>query len=330
MGQGSPLVLLPYVPFSNFLDEWRVPPLRAAYEGLAARFRLIQYDGRGTGHSQRDVGDFSLDAMVGDLQAVLDQAGVPSAGIVGLFNSVPHAIAFAARHPDRVVRLALYGGVARGWLPMASDQTQALLSLIERDWPLFTETAAHSWMGWGAGDAGRLTAEAFRTSVTPAIARATLQAASAVDVTGLLSSVPQPTLVIDKRGLHQLDEGAVRDMAEQLPQARLVTIPGDSAALFLDHVGATIDLLARFFRHDDVDGSVAPSAVTSSVRPGSLTPREAEVLRCLASGSSNAEISAQLGISVHTVERHVANLYRKIDARGRADATAWALRHGMA
>jgi len=60
-----------------------------------------------------------------------------------------------------------------------------------------------------------------------------------------------------------------------------------------------------------------------------LTEREQEVLGLIASGESNAEIAHRLGLSVHTIEHHAANVYRKIDARGRADATAWALRHGL-
>ena len=63
---------------------------------------------------------------------------------------------------------------------------------------------------------------------------------------------------------------------------------------------------------------------------GSLSPREIEVLRLLANGETNGQIAARLGISINTVERHVGNIYRKIDARGRADATAWAIRNGIA
>lgn len=73
-----------------------------------------------------------------------------------------------------------------------------------------------------------------------------------------------------------------------------------------------------------------PSQVPGHSRAGSsLSPREIEVLRLLASGESNGEIAQRLGISTNTIERHVANIYRKIDARGRADATAYALRHGL-
>ena len=63
---------------------------------------------------------------------------------------------------------------------------------------------------------------------------------------------------------------------------------------------------------------------------GGLSPRETEVLRLLAVGESNGQIAARLGLSINTVERHVGNTYRKIDARGRAEATAWAIRNGVA
>jgi DNA-binding CsgD family transcriptional regulator len=74
----------------------------------------------------------------------------------------------------------------------------------------------------------------------------------------------------------------------------------------------------------------AASAGAPSPRAASLSRRELEVLRLLAAGESNSQIARRLGLSTHTIERHVANLYRKIGARGRADAVGHALRHGLA
>ena len=79
--------------------------------------------------------------------------------------------------------------------------------------------------------------------------------------------------------------------------------------------------------------AVAPSSRPAPPRSGpsgELSPREREVLRLVAAGESNGQIAARLGISINTVERHVSNLYRKIEARGRADATAWAIRNSLA
>ena len=101
--------------------------------------------------------------------------------------------------------------------------------------------------------------------------------------------------------------------------------------MFFEGTDEVVDLLARF----TLDPTAA-AARRRSRRPGGpaaggeLSPREREVLRLIAAGESNGQIAARLGISINTVERHVSNLYRKIEARGRADATAWAIRNSLA
>jgi DNA-binding CsgD family transcriptional regulator len=102
----------------------------------------------------------------------------------------------------------------------------------------------------------------------------------------------------------------------------LVELPGSSPTLFLENADADLDLVTRFLTGGVVAPAVAP-------RDG-VTARELDVLRLLATGDSNAQIARALGITVHTVERHTANLYRKIGARGRAEATAYAVRRGIA
>jgi pimeloyl-ACP methyl ester carboxylesterase len=75
-GDGPAVVFVPWVPFSNLRMEWQNPFLNRVFEQMARRLTLVHYDGRGTGHSQRDVTDLSLEAMVSDLEAVIDQAGL--------------------------------------------------------------------------------------------------------------------------------------------------------------------------------------------------------------------------------------------------------------
>ena len=331
-GHGPALVFVPWVPFSNFLMEWQSTVLSGIFERLARRLTVIHYDGRGTGHSQRDVTDLSLEAMVADLLAVVDQVGAAEVNLLGQYNSCPHAIAFAARYPERVNRMALFGGSARGWNAMSASQTQALLSLIEQDWHTFADTAAHLWMGWAAGEAGRDVAEAIRGAVTPQVARATMQAASAVDVTGQLASVAAPTLVLHRRGMTQIPVDVPRSLADDLPRGRLVVLEGDQPTLFMADPDEAVSLLTAFFCNGIEPAGDGPPPVPAP-RPAAVTPlspRELEVLRLLAAGESNRQIARRLGLSPHTVERHVANLYRKIGARGRADATAYALRSGLA
>ncbi|TME12890.1 MAG: alpha/beta fold hydrolase [Chloroflexi bacterium] len=317
--------------------EWEDAVMRAIYEQLGRRLTLIQYDGRGTGHSQRDVTDLSLGAMVSDLEAVIERAGLADVNLLGQYSSCPHALAYAARHPEQVNRIVLFGGSSRTWDVMSSKQTQALLSLIEQDWNVFADTAAHQWLGWAAGEAGRATADAFRGAVTPQVARATMQAASATDVTQDLARVKAPTLVLHRRGVPQIPIEVSRSLATQLPRGRLVVLEGAQPHLFLEAPEQVVQMLVDFFSEGIEPSETTPRPGGAEVSAGQppapasdLSRRELDVIRLIAAGESNGEIARRLGLSTHTIERHVANIYRKIDARGRADATAYALRHGLA
>jgi pimeloyl-ACP methyl ester carboxylesterase/DNA-binding CsgD family transcriptional regulator len=332
IGSGPTLIHLPGVPFSNFEGEWRSPVLRRAFTALGENLRFIQFDGRGTGRSQRDVSDLSLEAYLGDIDAVVDAAGVESVVLLGFYASAPHAIAWAARNPERVRGLILFGGATGHGVTMQAPSMRALLSLIERDWDTFVESMTHAWLGWPEGDEGRLAADVFRTSTTPAVARATFEAAARVDVTTDTARVRCPALVLHRADAQVIPLDVSAELARDLPGGRLAVLPGSSAGLFFEATQLVVDRIVAFVR-DPLAEPVTPTDVRPA-RPvrgsGGLSPRETEVLRLLAGGDSNGQIAAQLGLSINTVERHVVNLYRKIDARGRAEATAWAIRNGVA
>ncbi len=341
-GQGPVLVWLPSL--SNIAAQWRIPAMRAAYEALGRDMTVVLYDGRGMGASDRriDLGDLGVDAHLRDLRAVLDHAGIRSASLLGYYHGAATAIAFAAREPERVERLVLFGGAARMREAMRPAQTQALLSLVEQDWGLFADAAATAWLGWDSAATGRWTAEAFRTATTAAVAKAWFSAAADIDVTAELGRVRAQALVLHRQGEQQIPVEVFQRLADGLPDGRLVELPGSTPTLFLEDAARDIRLVTDFVLSGRLRSAVAPDAghLRSAAAPdaghlhsaaapdtGRLTPREAEVLRLVADGDSNAEIARRLGIAVHTVERHLGNLYRKIGARGRADAVAWAIRH---
>ena len=326
LGSGPALVWMPSL--GNLVAQWRIPFLRNAYEALARSVRLVLYDGRGTGGSSRQVDpdDLGVDAQLRDLDSVVAAAGLERYGLLGYYHSVPAAIAQAAAHPDRVTRMVLFGGSARTQDVMSPSQTQALLSLVNQDWDLFAESAAHAWLGWHAGEAGRLLAESFRTAASPTVVTAMFREAATTDVQHLLGSVRAPTLVVHRQSDRQMPVEVSAGLVEALPDGRLAQPAGDRPALFLEDLASDVELVTRFV----TDGTVrwVPDADEAIPRVR-LTPREREVLTLLAAGDTNAGIARSLRITEHTVERHVANLYRKIGARGRAEATAYALRHGM-
>jgi DNA-binding CsgD family transcriptional regulator/pimeloyl-ACP methyl ester carboxylesterase len=317
-GQGPTMVWLPSL--SNIVAQWRIPVLRSAYQALARNMTVLLYDGRGTGSSDRriNVSDLSVEAHLRDLTAVLDHAGLHRVSLLGYYHSVPTAIALAARHPERVDRLVLFGGAPRLRDAMRPAQTQALLSLIDQDWNLFADAAATAWLGWDKAPSGRWTAEAFRTATTALFARAWFDTAEGIDVTAELGRVRAQTLVLHRQGTSQIPVDVSRRLADGLPNARFVELPGSTPTLFIEDQATDLRLITDF-----VTGVPSAAPVAGA---GSLTPRETEVLRLLATGDSNSEIGRRLGIAVHTVERHLANLYRKIGARGRADAVAYAWR----
>jgi DNA-binding CsgD family transcriptional regulator len=215
---------------------------------------------------------------------------------------------------------------------MSPVQTQALLSLVTQDWDLFADSAAQAWLGWGSGETGRLTAAAFRTAAAPATAQAWFTAAASIDVSDLVSQVTAPTLVLHRQGERQISVEVSRRLADALPHGRLLVLPGAFPALFLEDARADLDLVTDFLSTGLTPPSGAPPGAglpVAGLAGAAITGRELDVLRLLAAGDSNAEIARRLSITVHTVERHVSNLYRKIGARGRADATAYALRQGI-
>jgi len=299
---------------------------------------LVRYDVRGTGWSEREVSDYSLDALVADAEAVVDRLGLDRFDIFGAFDAGPVAVAYAARHPERVSRLILWCSWARS-SDIRSPRIRAWLGLLDQDWELMTDTCAHLALGWPAGEVGRHAAQRLRESVTPEAARAALEAMGQFDVTALLPELKAPTLVLHRSGIPWLPVDIARAMASRIPDARLTVMEGESTAPYLGDTEATASAIDAFLGEEEDGrtarlGAWAPGAEQEEPRqarayPYSLTAREAEVLRRLAGGRTNNEIAEELHVSVRTVERHIANIYAKIGARGRANATAYALTHNL-
>jgi DNA-binding CsgD family transcriptional regulator len=132
----------------------------------------------------------------------------------------------------------------------------------------------------------------------------------------------------------QIPVEVARSLAMGLPRGRLVLLKGAQPVLFGEDFDEVVTLIMDFFCYGTEPAGAPPAGLAaggSSAPPSDgLSRRELEVLRLVAAGETNAQIARRLGLSTHTVERHVANLYRKIGARGRADATAFAVRSGLA
>jgi class 3 adenylate cyclase len=227
MGEGKPLVHVPF-PFSHIQLEWQIAEYRIWYERLSEKREFVRYDARGSGLSDRDVADFSLDAQVDDLEAIVDRLGLERFALLGPFLFGPVAVTYAARHPERVSQLLLWCSWARATDAYQSPQAQSIVALRDKDWTTYTESVAHILLGWSAGEPAREVAALMRESVTQGTAQAILRAASQFDVTALLPKLKAPTLVLHRRQLAFPEVHIARGLASRIPDARLALLEGAS------------------------------------------------------------------------------------------------------
>jgi class 3 adenylate cyclase len=244
LGEGMPLVYTPMLS-SHCEMEWQVPELRSLYEQLAQGRMLVRYDGRGTGLSEREATDFSLDARMLDLEAVVERLGLGRFDVFAQVTAGPVAIAYAARRPERVSHLLLWCSHARGSDILQTPQGQAIFGLVDKDWVLYTETMAHATLGWSEGELAHRFAAMMRESTTQEVVKLAISVFLDVDVTGLLPLVRSPTVVLHRRDgpvpLH-----AARGLASRIPGARLVTLEGSSLSPMVGAVEVVLRVIDEF------------------------------------------------------------------------------------
>ncbi len=245
LGEGMPLVTMPALPWSHIQMDWQIPEYARWMERFAENRRLVKYDGRGTGLSERNVTDFSLDFQVLDLEAVVKRLGLEKFALNAFVHAGPVALAYAAQHPERVSHLVLWNAYALGSDYAQAPQIRATRSLLEQDWELYTETAAHAFMGWSAGESAHAMAALMRECITLASAKASYAAYSEFDVTSLLSDVRVPTLILHRRQA-AFPVDLAKALASAIPDARLVLLEGASLAPFLGDTEPVVRAIDEF------------------------------------------------------------------------------------
>jgi DNA-binding CsgD family transcriptional regulator/pimeloyl-ACP methyl ester carboxylesterase len=317
-GEGVPLVFLPPA-MSNVQLAWRFYP--DWLEGLASRFRFIQYDSRGEGMSTRGLpGDVSMADFGRDLETVADRLRLERFVVWGWGRRAHIAIHYAATHPDRVRALILNTCSASN-----SAWNTDVLEAADENW----EFLLRSLVVMNASDQTlaehQRMHDDFRNCITQDDFMLMNRALFASSVEGELSRLIMPVLVLHQREHFMLQPEEGMKLAAKLPDARFVLL--DTHDMFGD---AQQGLAA-------VDSFVAESLPPVNERgpaagalPHGLSTREVEVLRLLAEGKSNQEIADELVISRNTVRRHVSNVFDKTGVANRAQAVAYARDHGLA
>ncbi len=264
LGEGNPIVHLP-PPITHIELEWQFPEMRHWYERLAHRRMLIRFDTRGMGLSQRDVSDLSLDRLVLDAEAVVDRLGLERFALFGYQHSGPVAVAYAARHPERVSHLILWAAYAKPSEWTDSPQVQAVRALMEKDWPTYTETLAHVVMGWSEGEPARRFAEMIREGATPELLQVGIRALLEFDVQALLPQVRTPTLVLHRRQFPFPAVSAARGLAAAMPDSRLAILEGESLAPYLGDSEAVLQAIDEFLGERE-EATASETCVAGALR----------------------------------------------------------------
>lgn len=329
-GEGRPFVFMP-LPFNHVQLFWNTTGIqRSLYECLAARFKLVCYDGRGQGFSSRGLGEgFRAEDLKVDLEAVVHELQLGRFVLMAQDAFGRAAVAYAAQHPERVFALILWEASTG---PGEYDTTAHQLDEVARgNWDLFVETAAR--VGWVLEEPA-VARRFVRESITQSDWLRRAHAWRSQDVAALFRKVRVPTLVIASSPSAYVFSAAEtsRYIASRIPGARLAVFDEPGASLYPrgQETPAGVRAIEDFLEDlPPTEDALAPPTRVGAP-PDGLTRREVEVLRHIAEGCSNKQIADELVLSIRTVERHINHVYAKIGAHTKAQATAYALREGLA
>lgn len=303
--------------------DWQQPGVQQFWTGIADDRTLIRYDRLGVGMSDREVRDvdLTLEAEVDTLRALCDELELDRVSLLGGSSGSATAIAYAARYPERVDRLVLYGAYARGDQLTPPEVGQAIVSAIDAHWGLGARMLSDIFLGSADTAAHERFARLQRESATAETAAALLGMVYELHVSAHLPRVRVPTTVVHRRDDRAVPFRLGRDVAAAIRGAIFVPLQGDSH--FPWH--GDVDAVVRACR----GGLAAPTRDTPPPHAALLSARERDVLGCVARGLSDREIAEHLAISPHTVHRHVANIRGKLGCPSRTAAVAEASRRGL-
>lgn len=319
-GKGYPLVRAPHW-LTHVERDWQTPVWGPWLEALSRRHRLVRFDAAGTGLSDPATRAPSLDDLVGDLEAVVDAAGIERFALLGMSQGAATSIRYAARHPDRVSHLVLFGAFARGTLvrtrgPEAARLVDAVCELVESGWG--QENAAYrqfftsQFFPAATQEQMRSFNELELLSATPRRAAQLVRAFASIDAVDDLARVKCPALVLHKRADARIPFEEGRLVAAGIAGARFEPLEGPN---HLPLAGDPAFERALGLMHDFLPQPPAGAPGWPRLGAG-----DAELLDLLARGFDNAQIAARLGRAEKTVRNRVSALFVQLGVENRAQA----------
>lgn len=313
-GAGPPLLFIGGW-LSHLELSWALPAERQLYEALAHGRTLIRYDRPGCGLSDRPARrTWSLDDEIDTVEAVIAAAGVTRLDVIGSSLGVPVAIEWAARHPDIVDRLVLYGGWAQGSETAPAAVRTHVLGLVASHWGLGSDVVTEIFAPDASAGTRAALANYQRQASSAATAAGLLELCYRIDVTDALPRVRSQTLVVHREHDRAAPIEQSRLIAASIPGAQLTVLPGRSHLPYIGDVDALLTTIRQFL---GLPG-LRPRQPTMA-----LTGRQQQVAALVTDGLTNREIGERLGIGERSAEGHVERIRIRLGVRSRAQIAAW-------
>ena len=333
-GEGPPLVMSATW-LTHLEHQWRSLAWRPWLDIFTREHKMLRHDSRGCGLSDRDAGNLSYETWIRDLECVLNAADFRRFAMVGTCWGGAIAIDYAARHPERVSHLVLYGAYAQGRLrrtnsPNELAKAPVLAEVTRLGWGKedhdFVQVWASRFQPGGTREHLRSWSEQMRAATCPETAVELLQIGWNIDVREAAGKVRCPVLIVhpERDVVSPIEEG--RLLASLIPNCRFVQLDSENHMLLADEPAwARLYAEVRDFLAEP--GYVAPRQ--DPLPLDELTPRERVVLEGIARGLDNAEIGRSLQLSEKTVRNHITRIFDKICVKHRYQAIVRAREAGL-
>jgi pimeloyl-ACP methyl ester carboxylesterase/DNA-binding CsgD family transcriptional regulator len=316
--------------------QWRSLAWQPWLEAFSRDHKLLRYDSRGCGLSDRDAGDLSFETWVQDFECVVAAAGFQRFSLLATCQGGPIAIEYAARHPERVDRLILYGTYARGrmrWTdqPKEVEKGQVLLDLTQLGWGqenhAFLQVWASQFQPGGTLEHLRSWCDQQYAATSAETAVRLLRIGWNVDVRDTARKIKCPVLIVhpERDAVVPIDQG--RLLANLIPDCRFVQLDSENHMPLADEPAwpRLVGEMRKFLAEPTAGAAAGRSALPLD----ELTPRERSVLEGIAEGLDNSEIAASLGLSEKTVRNHITRVFDKIGVEHRYEAIVRARDAGL-
>ncbi len=333
-GNGTPLAMSATW-LTHLEHQWQSLAWQPWLEAFSRGHQLLRYDPRGCGLSDRNTDKLSFENWVRDFESVIDAASLPRFDVLATCWGGPVAIEYAARHPERVSRLILYGTYALGRLrwndrPKEVDKARILIDLTRLGWGkenhAFLQVWASAFQPGGTLAHLRSWCDQQSAATSAETAVRLLQIGWNVDVREAARKIKCPTLILHpaRDAVVPIDQG--RLLASLISDSRFVSIDTENHMPLADEPAwPRIVAEAQAFLAEPA----ARPAMRNALPLGDLTPREHDVLDAIARGLDNKEIAAALGLSEKTVRNHITRVFDKIRVEHRYQAIVLAREAGL-